>query len=136
MIVLNISRFLLSLATVRSAREYSFSNKLIGPIWIRISRAWAPESEGCVVSMRAILGRYEVRFLEMPPLPRLNSAASALGQYCNCEIAAKTLVAVLTETSAEPLITRDTVAVETPANLATSLMVQGIGFGPVSVFLS
>jgi hypothetical protein len=47
-----------------------------------------------------------------------------LGQYCNLEIAVKTFVLVSQDTLPAPFTTRDTVAVETPASLATSFTVH------------
>jgi NhaP-type Na+/H+ or K+/H+ antiporter len=50
-------------------------------------------------------------------------------------MACSTLAAVFPETALDPLVTRDTVAVETPARVATSLMVQGILVTPISPYL-
>jgi hypothetical protein len=57
-----------------------------------------------------------------------------LGQYCNCEIAANTLVLVSPDTLEAPFITRDTVAIETPASLATSLEVLDTVLRPIDAF--
>ena len=66
----------------------------------------------------------------MPAFARPNSAAFALGQYFNFEIAAKTFVLALPDTLPAPFATRDTVAVETPASRATSFTVQDTLFRP------
>jgi len=55
-----------------------------------------------------------------------------LGQYFNLEIAFKTLVLVSPDTLPASFTTRDTVVVETPADLATSFIVHGIKLSPVS----
>jgi hypothetical protein len=60
------------------------------------------------------------RFLGEVPFPRPNSAAWLLGRYCSLAIALKTLVLVSADTAPVPFVTRDTVAVETPASRATS----------------
>src|ERR1700728_639823 len=65
------------------------------------------------------------RFLEIPPFARPNSAACALGLNCNFETTLKTLFLVLVDTLLAPFTTRDTIADETPASLATSLTVLG-----------
>jgi hypothetical protein len=64
------------------------------------------------------------RFLGMPALDRPNSAACPLGRYCNRETAPNTFVFASQDTLQVPFTTRDTVAVETPASLATSLTVH------------
>jgi hypothetical protein len=66
----------------------------------------------------------------MPPFASPNSATCVLGQYCNSQIVAKTLVLILPFTLLAPFATRDTVAVETPASLATSFIVLDIIFSP------
>jgi hypothetical protein len=66
------------------------------------------------------------RFFAMPPPARPNSAAEVLGQYCNVEMAVKTLALVRPDTFAAPFTTRDTVATETPASRATSFTVHGL----------
>jgi len=86
--------------------------------------------------MSAVAGRGALRILRLPPFPRANSAAGVLGRYRNCETAAMTLAAVLPDTLLEPLVTRDTVAIETPASLATSHMVHGTSLGPARAFPS
>lgn len=66
------------------------------------------------------------------PLAWLNSTAAVLAQYCNVEMAFKTLVLVSRDTLPLPFATRDTVAVETPANLATSFIVPDIPLSPIN----
>jgi len=68
----------------------------------------------------------------MPLFLFASSEASTCGQYSNCDAARKTLAAVFPDTTLEPLVTRDTVAVETPASIATSFMVQGTLLAPSS----
>ena len=63
------------------------------------------------------------RFEGAPLLDRPNSAACALGQYCNVDIAAKTFILVSSVTLPVPFDTRDNVVAETSANLATSNIV-------------
>ena len=67
--------------------------------------------------------RLNIDLLGMPPPPRPNSAADALGRYCNSEMAVKTIALFELDTLLIPFMTRDTVAVETQASLATSLIV-------------
>ena len=55
-----------------------------------------------------------------------NIAACVLGIYCSSEIAACTLRFDFGETVARPLVTRDTVATDTPASLAISRTVGAI----------
>lgn len=52
------------------------------------------------------------------------------GLYFSSEIAAKTLDLELLDTIAAPFMTRETVAVETPAISATSLKVADTMFSP------
>ena len=47
-----------------------------------------------------------------------------MGQYCNLELAVMPFVLVVLDTLGAPFTTRDTVAVETPASLATSFTVH------------
>jgi hypothetical protein len=68
------------------------------------------------------------------PTPRFNSVACKFGQYCNREIAVKTLFLVSLDTFPLPFTTRDTVVVETPASLATSLTVLDTAFRSVDAF--
>src|SRR5277367_3711823 len=65
------------------------------------------------------------RFRGIPPLARPSSLAWRFGRYFKAEIAASTASLVTEETFAEPFMTRDTVAVETPASFAMSLIVGG-----------
>ena len=55
-----------------------------------------------------------------------------MAQYCKVEMALKTLVLVSQDTLRLPFATRDTVAVETPANLATSFIVPDITLSPIN----
>jgi hypothetical protein len=55
-----------------------------------------------------------------------------LGKYCKLEIAFSTFVLVSSDTLPAPFATRDTVAVETRANLATSFIVLAITLSPES----
>src|SRR5436305_11985466 len=64
----------------------------------------------------------------MPAFARPNSAACAFGKNCNLETADMTFVLVLPDTVLVSFTTRDTVASETPASLATSLIVHGPAF--------
>ena len=64
----------------------------------------------------------------MLPLLRLNSLACGFGLCCNREIAFITLVLDSSETFVAPFVTRDTVVIETPASLATSLAVWDMAF--------
>ena len=68
---------------------------------------------------------YTPRFLEIPPFARPSSAACGLGLYCNFATMLRTLLLVLVDTLSAPFTTRDTVACETPASLATSLTLLG-----------
>jgi len=74
------------------------------------------------------------RLLGLPSLARASSAAWAFGKYFKAEAASRTLVFVFPDTLTEPLVTRETVAIETPASLATSLMVHGAGHTWASAF--
>jgi hypothetical protein len=67
-------------------------------------------------------------------LRRPSSEAWRLEQYCKPAIASITLPLVSPETVSELFETRDTVAVETPANLATSLSVQDRTFNSTDLF--
>lgn len=67
----------------------------------------------------------EPRLLEIPLPARANSAAWALGRYCSVRRASNTLARVLNDTLPRLLVTLDTVAIDTSANLATSRMVHG-----------
>lgn len=71
-------------------------------------------------------GRALLLFLDMPAFIRPSLIACSFGRYFKREIAVRTIVLVSRETFATLLTTRDTVAVETPANLATSSI---IGWG-------
>ena len=53
----------------------------------------------------------------------LNSVAMGSGQYWSFLIASKTFVLVVNATLPFPFVTRETVVLETPASLATSLAV-------------
>jgi hypothetical protein len=75
-------------------------------------------------------------FLRIPPFARPNAAAYGLGQYRNLEMADKTLVCVSRDTRSELFKTRDTVAVETPASLATSFTVDDWLFIPAVMFIT
>jgi hypothetical protein len=55
-----------------------------------------------------------------------------LGQYCKLEIAVNTFALFSPDTLPAPFATRDTVAIETPANLATSFIVLAITLSPES----
>jgi hypothetical protein len=68
------------------------------------------------------------------PTPLFNSVACTLGRYCSLEIASKTLALLSLDTLLQPFTTRDTVVVETPASLATSLTVLDIAFRSVDAF--
>ena len=63
-------------------------------------------------------------FLRTPAFVRASSEASEFGQYCRIDIACVTSAFFLFDTQAVPLRTRDTVATETPACLATSFIVH------------
>ena len=82
-------------------------------------------------------GKDEARLrllLGLPSLTRASSAAYAFGKYFKAEAASRTLVFVFPDTLPEPLVTRETVAIETPASLATSLMVHGARYAWASSF--
>lgn len=67
--------------------------------------------------------------LEMPV-----KSVAELGVYPHSRIALSTFALVFSEVTFGLLITRDTVAVETPASLATSLMLaKRLGFGFIIV---
>ncbi len=66
---------------------------------------------------------------------RPNSAAYVFGQYCNLEIAVRTFDLVVHDTYPASFTTRDTVAVETPASPATSLIVLGLRLAAEGEFL-
>src|SRR5260370_42190593 len=68
--------------------------------------------------------------------PRFNSVACTFGRYCSRELAVKTLVLVSLDTLQLPFTTRDTVAVETTASLATSVAVLDTAFLSVDAFTS
>ena len=82
--------------------------------------------------MASLARRLEPRIFGMPMFLRANSAARTSGQYSNSEAASNTLAAVFPDTALEPLVTRDTVAIETPASLATSFIVLGTLLTPIS----
>jgi hypothetical protein len=60
----------------------------------------------------------------MPPPDRPSLAADSSGQKFNVAIAVITLAVVLFDTLSAPFTTLDTVAIETPAILATSFTVH------------
>ncbi len=64
------------------------------------------------------------RLLGIPPFARPNAAACPFGQYCSHETADRTLSFVTRDTLHEPFTTRETVAVDTRASLATSFTVD------------
>jgi hypothetical protein len=66
----------------------------------------------------------EPGFLGMPALDLPSSAACSLGRYCNRETASNTFVLASQDTLQTPFTTRETVAVDTPASLATSFTVD------------
>jgi len=82
--------------------------------------------------MASLARRLEPRIFGMPMFLRANSAARTSGQYSNCDTASNTLASVFRDTVFEPLVTRDTVAMETPASLATSFIVLGTLLTPIS----
>lgn len=67
---------------------------------------------------------YIPRFRGIPLFPRPSSAAWLFGRYCEPEIALNTFFLDSCDTAPDPLTTRDTVAVETPASLAMSITVH------------
>ena len=67
---------------------------------------------------------YIPRFRGIPLFPRPSSAAWLFGRYCEPEIALDTFFFASRDTAPDPLTTRDTVAVETPASLAISITVH------------
>ncbi len=71
----------------------------------------------------------------MPPPDLPNSDADALGRNCNFEIAFKTIDLLSQDTLPASFTTGDTVAVETPASLATSLIVHDRIFISVDVLV-
>lgn len=87
---------------------------------------WFVNQKSALTMCRAAVGTLIRRLLDIPEFARPNSTACAFGQYRNCAIATKTFALVSLATFPALVITRETVAVETPANLATSLTV-GIG---------
>jgi hypothetical protein len=72
----------------------------------------------------------------MPPPDRPNSTAEALGRNPNWEMAFMTFVLLSHDTLPAPFTTRDTVAVETPASLATSLIVLDRTFISVNALIA
>lgn len=73
-------------------------------------------------------GQVKLRFLGMHAFDRPNSTACRLGRYCKCDTTPKTFVLASPDTLQAPFTTRETVAVETPASLATSFSVHARTF--------